>query len=144
VIWGTRRHDQRTEAEGIPVSLKMLRTDGYNQPPDRNQAPLGTAKEFTLADRMFQSNTGPSFVAHQYMIAGQSAGADENPSNNDVFQEWGCDSPGSTSLEAFFTSMASIAAATRHAAKAPLPRRCSGRSGIGVSVAADDSVLSLG
>ena len=36
---------------------------------------------------MFQSNTGPSFVAHQYMIAGQSAKASENPSGS----VWGCD-----------------------------------------------------
>ena len=45
------------------------------------------AKEFTLGDRMFQSNTGPSFVSHQYMIAGQSGGASENPSGG----VWGCD-----------------------------------------------------
>jgi phospholipase C len=45
------------------------------------------AKEFTLGDRMFQSNTGPSFVAHQYMIAGQSGKASENPSGS----VWGCD-----------------------------------------------------
>jgi phospholipase C len=45
------------------------------------------AKEFTLGDRMFQSNTGPSFVAHQYMIAGQSGKASENPNTN----TWGCD-----------------------------------------------------
>jgi phospholipase C len=45
------------------------------------------AKEFTLGDRMFQSNTGPSFVAHQYMIAGQSGKASENPSGG----VWGCD-----------------------------------------------------
>jgi phospholipase C len=44
------------------------------------------ARNFTLGDRMFQSNTGPSFVAHQYMIAGQSGGASENPSGN----IWGC------------------------------------------------------
>ena len=45
------------------------------------------AKKFTLGDRMFQSNTGPSFVAHQYMIAGQSGKASENPDTN----IWGCD-----------------------------------------------------
>jgi phospholipase C len=51
-------------------------------------APYWTlAKEFTLGDRMFQSNTGPSFVAHQYMIAGQSGKTSENP-NGPV---WGCD-----------------------------------------------------
>lgn len=45
------------------------------------------ASEYTIGDRMFQSNTGPSFVAHQYMIAGQSGNADENPSGG----IWGCD-----------------------------------------------------
>jgi phospholipase C len=35
---------------------------------------------------MFQSNSGPSFVAHQYLIAGQSGGASENPSGS----VWGC------------------------------------------------------
>ena len=50
------------------------------------------AKNFTLGDRMFQSNTGPSFVAHQYMIAGQSGKASEDPSG----KRWGCDAvPGS-------------------------------------------------
>jgi phospholipase C len=44
------------------------------------------ARNFTLGDRMFQSNTGPSFVAHQYMIAGQSGKASENPSG----KVWGC------------------------------------------------------
>jgi phospholipase C len=50
------------------------------------------AEAYTFGDRMFQSNTGPSFVAHQYMIAGQSADADENPSA----EPWGCDAPAAT------------------------------------------------
>jgi phospholipase C len=56
---------------------------------DRSETvPLWTlAKQYTLGDRMFQSNTGPSFVAHQYMIAGQSGGTSENPTGN----VWGCD-----------------------------------------------------
>ncbi len=59
-------------------------------------APYWTlAKNFTLGDRMFQSNTGPSFVAHQYMIAGQSAGASENPSSSTA---WGCGSPTGTTV----------------------------------------------
>jgi len=51
------------------------------------------AQQYTLGDRTFQPNTGPSFVAHQYMIAGQSGNASENPSSS----IWGCDAPaGST------------------------------------------------
>jgi phospholipase C len=55
-------------------------------------APYWTlARKFTLGDRMFQSNTGPSFVAHQYMIAGQSGGASGNPDGS----IWGCGAPAS-------------------------------------------------
>lgn len=52
------------------------------------------AKQYTLGDRMFQSNTGPTFPAHQYMISGQSGGADENPNN----PHWGCDAPPETTV----------------------------------------------
>jgi phospholipase C len=47
------------------------------------------ASEYTFANRMFQSNTGPSFAAHQYLIAGQDGMVSENP-NGGV---WGCDAP---------------------------------------------------
>jgi phospholipase C len=51
------------------------------------------AQQYVLGDRMFQSNTGPSFVAHQYMIAGQSGNVAENPTGS----TWGCDAaPGTT------------------------------------------------
>ena len=50
------------------------------------------ALQYTIGDRMFQANTGPSFVAHQYMIAGQSANVAENPSGN----TWGCDAAAGT------------------------------------------------
>jgi phospholipase C len=52
------------------------------------------ASRYALADRMFQSNTGPSFVAHQYMIAAQSGNASENPNNS----AWGCDAPAGTTV----------------------------------------------
>lgn len=66
----------------------------YAYVPQSETVPLWTlAQNYTLADRMFQSNTGPSFVAHQYMIAGQSADADENPDGLTDSGIWGCDSP---------------------------------------------------
>ena len=53
------------------------------------------AKQYTLADRMFASETGPSFPGHQYLIAGQSDRIIGNP--NDPFFRWGCDAaPGTT------------------------------------------------
>jgi phospholipase C len=62
----------------------------YAYVPQEEAEPYWTlARQYTLGDRMFQSNSGPSFPAHQYMIAGQSANADENPGA----AEWGCDAP---------------------------------------------------
>jgi phospholipase C len=62
----------------------------YSYVPQSDIQPYWTlAQSYTLGDRMFQSNTGPSFVAHQYMIAGQSDDADENPTDP---KAWGCDS----------------------------------------------------
>ncbi|MDQ2909092.1 MAG: hypothetical protein M3R44_07070 [Candidatus Eremiobacteraeota bacterium] len=47
------------------------------------------AQQYALGDETFQSNSGPSFPAHQYLIAGQSDDADEVPQN----MPWGCDAP---------------------------------------------------
>ena len=46
------------------------------------------AQEYTIADRMFQSDCGSSFPAHQYLIAGQT-GSDVTPNGH----PWGCDGP---------------------------------------------------
>lgn len=52
------------------------------------------AQEYTLGDRMFQSNTGPSFPAHLYLIAGQSDFTANNPNHLETTKfAWGCDSP---------------------------------------------------
>lgn len=69
----------------------------YAYVPRQETVPYWTlASQYTLGDRMFQSNSGPSFVAHQYMIAGQSADSDENPGGEAVNGPWGCDSPSSS------------------------------------------------
>lgn len=52
------------------------------------------AQTYTLADRMFQSNSGPSFPAHQYLVAGQSDFASEVP----TVGPWGCDAPPGTTV----------------------------------------------
>jgi len=58
------------------------------------------ASRFTLADHMFQTNQGPSFPAHQYILSGTSAIADGSPlkASENVFvpsgaSGGGCDSP---------------------------------------------------
>ena len=52
------------------------------------------ATQYTLGDRMFQSDAGPSFGAHQYLIAGQSGEADEDPTS----KFYGCDAPAGTTV----------------------------------------------
>jgi phospholipase C len=73
----------------------------YSYVPQSETVPYWTlAKQYTIADRMFQTNTGPSFVAHQYLIAATSEYAtghfaDENPGNDNkgapLLRAWGCD-----------------------------------------------------
>jgi len=62
---------------------------------------LRLAEQYTFGDRMFQTNQGPSFPAHQFIIAGTSAPtatsellAAENPywANNAIF-DTGCTAP---------------------------------------------------
>ncbi len=63
------------------------------------------AQQYTFADRMFQTNQGPSFPAHQYLVSGTSSISDnsalrasENATNPlNVPHQGGCDSlPDST------------------------------------------------
>lgn len=58
------------------------------------------AQSYTFADRMFQTNQGPSFPAHQYIISGTSAPTEtsnlfaaENPIGTDEFIKTGCNAP---------------------------------------------------
>jgi phospholipase C len=67
----------------------------YAYVPREQTVPYWTmAERYTFADRMFQSNTGPSFPAHLYLVAGQSAYASANPNHMETTRfAWGCDSP---------------------------------------------------
>jgi phospholipase C len=85
--WWTQFHGGKMDGFGTSGALPYSYID-----PSEVQPYWKMAQAFTLGDRMFQSNTGPSFVAHQYMIAGQSGNASENPSGN----VWGCDASAST------------------------------------------------
>jgi phospholipase C len=66
-------------------------------PANESKPYFDLASQYTLADHMFQSNTGPSFVAHQYLISGHSMPgmggmACENPNNVATGgAPWGCD-----------------------------------------------------
>ncbi len=61
---------------------------------------LDMAKQYAFADRMFETNEGPSFPAHQYLISGTSTvsqGSDlraaENPLTRGQRFTGGCDAP---------------------------------------------------
>ncbi len=86
--WDNGRMDGFAQSGMSPATL------AYSYVPEKDVEEYWTlAKQFVIGDRMFQSNTGPSFVAHQYMIAGQSAKVAENPTGS----VWGCDaSPDTT------------------------------------------------
>lgn len=75
-------------------------------PPVEVKPYFDLAEQYTFADRMFQTNQGPSFPAHQYIISGTSAPsptselfAAENPfwrrgpPKNDNFSKSGCAAP---------------------------------------------------
>jgi phospholipase C len=65
------------------------------------------ATEFTIADHMFASQNGPSFPGHEYLIAGQAAGADDDPSDE---EPWGCDAPAGTTVPIYSPSGAQSSA----------------------------------
>jgi phospholipase C len=73
--------------------------------PAEVQPYFSLAEQYVFADRMFQTNQGPSFPAHQFIISGTSApsagsilfGA-ENPSTSGVGPNAGCDAPPGTKV----------------------------------------------
>jgi len=79
---------------GVYSQTKPVSTGPYSYVPRAEVQPYWTlAQNYTLGDRTFESNSGPSYPAHQYLIAGQSAGAAEVPTGG-----WGCDAPPATTV----------------------------------------------
>ena len=69
---------------------------GY-APKDQIQPYLALAQQYVLADNMFPSNVdASSFVAHQYLIAGQADSTVNYPLN-----VWGCDGGSKDTIETF-------------------------------------------
>lgn len=95
-------------ADRIPISC-------YRRCPPRSEKPqlsyvrasdvgpyFAMAEQYTFGDRMFQTNQGPSFPAHQFLISGTSAPTEnsrffvaENP--NTIFLG-GCNAPAGSSV----------------------------------------------
>jgi len=53
------------------------------------------AKQFAVADRMFASQSGPSYPGHLFIVAGTSDNETDDPSDDLV---WGCDSAAGTTV----------------------------------------------
>jgi len=78
---------------------RRLRAFGYV--PHREVRPyFDLAEQYAFADRMFQTNQGPSFPAHQYIVSATSSVvngspylAAENPSSPLTQPSGGCDAP---------------------------------------------------
>lgn len=78
------------------------------------------ASEYALGDDAFASNSGPTYVAHQYLIAGESGHADEVPST----QPWGCGGPASETVNLLEYGQANppvFSKATGHEIAGPFP-----------------------
>jgi phospholipase C len=79
----------------------------YAYVPQSEVGPYFTlAETYAFADRMFQSNQGPSFPAHQYILSGTSTTtqgsnlrASENPKDPTGKFTGGCDSPPGSLVE---------------------------------------------
>ncbi len=54
-------------------------------------------EQYAISDRMFESITSSSFAAHLYLVAAQSGGAIDIPTNT----PWGCDAPKGTTVGIF-------------------------------------------
>jgi len=70
----------------------------FSYVPQKEIRPYWTmAHQYALGDRAFASNNGPSYVAHQYMISGQSGHVADNPyflpPTPPPPNPWGCDAP---------------------------------------------------
>lgn len=73
--------------------------------PSQIQPYFALAEQYTFADRMFQTNQGPSFPAHQFILSGTSAPSTgsnlfaSSNTNTDVAPDAGCDTASTTTVK---------------------------------------------
>jgi phospholipase C len=83
----------------VPTSPQSTSTAPYQYVYQSEVQPyFDIAHQFVLGDHMFASQNGPSFPGHEYLIAGQAAGADDDPSD---LEPWGCDAPPGTTVPVY-------------------------------------------
>ncbi|HXW76671.1 MAG TPA: alkaline phosphatase family protein [Candidatus Eremiobacteraceae bacterium] len=81
----------------IAGKTNVAGTYAYSYVEPSETAPyFALGEQFTLADRMFASEKGPSFPAHQFLVAGQSDGTIGVPTGPGAV--WGCSSPAGTEV----------------------------------------------
>ena len=78
----------------FPIGTPMLFAYSY-VPHDELKVYWGLASTYTLADRMFESDSSGSFPAHQYLIAAQSDKVIGSPNA----LPWGCDAAPGTQTQ---------------------------------------------
>ncbi len=88
-----------------------------NVPPQETADYFAFGEQYAVGDRMFQSNSGPSYPAHQYLIAGQSANVSSVPNK----KPWGCDAPPGTFTFVTLPSNPSEGALQDTTTKGPFP-----------------------
>lgn len=81
--WDLRRV---VNPKGVPLNAAQYPQFAY-VPGTESEPYFEIAKNYVLADRMFQSNIDQSFVAHLYLIAAQAGSSTNVPSG----RPWGCD-----------------------------------------------------
>jgi len=80
----------------LPSNGSSLANYPYGYLPYAEVKPyFDLATQFGLADRMFASQTGPSYPGHMYIVAGTSGNQTDDPSDPLV---WGCDAKAGTTV----------------------------------------------
>ena len=89
-----------SDCRGVAVCVPPNRRAYGFVPHDEVKPYFIMAESYAFADHMFQTNQGPSFPAHQYIVSGTSAIDDtsklraaENPFHPSGTSSGGCDSP---------------------------------------------------
>jgi phospholipase C len=93
-----------TKCEKLRRNCPPPRVRAYGYVPHYEVQPyFDLAEQYAFGDEMFETNEGPSFPAHQYLVSGTSAiqngsefRASENPRAPDKRQTGGCDAPAGT------------------------------------------------
>ena len=90
---------------GVPESASTRQRSGMFRKSKFSRT-MTMAEQYAFADDMFQTNEGPTFPAHQYLVSGTSTISqgsqyvvDNNPGNLSLSKNGGCQSAPSSTVE---------------------------------------------